>query len=102
MDETGQKRKAARRRTLFGGVLYHSDGRSWECKVTDISKDGVKVVLDVDIQIGEKVDLRINKFDIMRSCEVMWLREGQVGLRFLVSIDPKSENMTELFRFARL
>lgn len=103
MQQGRENRKVGRRRTLFGGVIYGGDGRSWECKVADISEEGVKAKIsdDVELEIGAQVDLKINKFDDLRSCEVMWLRDAQVGLRFLVSIDPQAENMTELFKFVR-
>ena len=98
-----EQRKTGRRRTLFGGVIYGPAAESWNCNVADISEEGVKVKCKAWelIEVGSQVDLKINKYNDMRRCEVMWARDGQVGLRFLVSIDTRDENMSELFKLVR-
>jgi len=87
------KRTHGRRRTIFGGVLYGQDGGSWECAIVDISESGAKIRAATDLKMGEKVDLKINKYNEFRTCEVIWLREGEVGVRFVVGLDPKREGL---------
>lgn len=91
------KRAHGRRRTIFGGVLYGQDGGSWECAIVDISETGAKIRANTELAMGDKVDLKINKFNELRSCEVIWLREREVGVRFLVGLDTRREGMNNLF-----
>lgn len=101
MQEGRENRASGRRRTLFGGTIFGKDGNSWDCSISDISKAGVRAKVKAEFEIGDPVDLRINKFNDMRPCTVMWARDGFIGLQFNVRIDPESENLTELFKFAR-
>ncbi|MEQ8665986.1 MAG: PilZ domain-containing protein [Rhodospirillales bacterium] len=94
-------RTHGRRRTIFGGVLFTQDGGSWECAIVDISETGAKVRSDAGVAIGDKVDLKINKLNDFRTCEVVWLREGAVGLQFLVRLDPKRTDMQGLLGILR-
>lgn len=96
-----ENRAHGRRRTIFGGVAYAQDGGTWECAIVDISESGAKLRVKTDLKIGDKVDLKINKFNELRSCEVIWVREGEVGLRFIMSIDPRRTGMDNLLGIFR-
>lgn len=93
-------RRAGRRRTLFGGVIYDEDRNIWECSISDFSEEGVKVKVrsEVNFEIGDSVDLKINKFEGLRRCKIMWARDGYIGLRFLVKIDKVKDGMSEFFK----
>lgn len=93
-----EHRKDGRRRTLFGGTIYDESGQSFDCSVSDISTSGVKVKTKTEFEIGDAVDLRINKFNDLRPCHVIWKREGAIGLRFEVHIDPYDPDMADLFK----
>lgn len=95
------KRTSVRRRTIFGGVLFLDDGQHWDCSVSDISKSGVKVRTPRPVEKGTLVDLKINKFDELRQCEVIWVGESFIGLRFLVEIDDGDKTMASLFSLGR-
>lgn len=101
MNDQIDNRKFGRRRTIFGGVLFAEDGRSWECSVADISESGVKAKADTDLQQGDFVDLKINKYNDLRRCEVKWLRDREIGLEFVVSIDPARKDLAGLFKLIR-
>ncbi len=92
------KRASLRRRTIFGGVVYTDDGRQWDCSVSDISATGVRVRLPELLDHGTLVDLKINKFNDLRRCEVVWVRDPYLGLKFLVEIPENDKNMTTLFK----
>ena len=98
-DVTNQRNKT-RRRTIFGGVIYEDGGRNSECSVSDISQTGVKVKSSITPEIGVDVDLKINKFDAIHRCTVAWVRDGEVGLQFLVAITEKHDEMAKLFKFS--
>jgi len=102
MTKDEDKRNSLRRRTIFGGVLFDDGGRNWECSVSDISETGVKIrSKTAELKIGDEIELKINKFNDLRRCEVSWIRGADVGLRFLVAISPHDGDMARLFKFAR-
>lgn len=98
MAEGSDNRKSGRRRTLFGGVVYGPDNQAWDCSIFDISELGAKVRVAADLPIGTFVDLKINKLNDIRRCKVMWVREGHLGLEFLVKIDKVKNKMTDFFK----
>lgn len=100
MAEDSNNRRSTRRRTLFGGVVYDEDRKAWECSVSDFSEEGVKVRMPPDsvLEIGDFVDLKINKFNDLRRCKVMWARDGFIGLQFLIKIDRVKDGMTDFFK----
>ncbi len=100
MTDVSNQRSTTRRRTIFGGVIYEDDGRNSECSVSDISQSGVKVKTSIAPEVGAEVDLKINKFNAIHRCTVAWIREGEIGLQFLVAISPKDDEMARLFKFS--
>ncbi len=95
------KRAHGRRRTIFGGTIYAQNGGVWDCSIVDISESGVKLRATTELAMGDKVDLKINKYNELRSCEVIWLREGEVGLQFIMNIDPQRAGMNNLLGILR-
>lgn len=102
MTEDANQRTKTRRRTIFGGVIYEDNGRNSECSVNDISQSGVKVKTSITPEIGVEVDLKINKFNTIHRCSIAWVRNGEIGLQFLVAISPKNDEMARLFKFSDL
>ena len=101
MNQGLEHRKSGRRRTIFGGVMFAEDGRTWDCSVADVSESGVKAKAVTDLKIGDFVDLKINKFNDLRRCEVKWIREREIGLEFTVVIDMTKSDMSPLFKLIR-
>lgn len=93
-------RRTARRRTLFGGVVFDDDRNAWECSVSDLSVEGVRVKMapGANLKLGDFVELKINKFNDLRRCKVMWEREGFIGLQFLVKVDKEKDGLSEFFK----
>jgi len=100
MADGRENRRSGRRKTLFGGVIYDEDRNAWECSVSDLSEEGVriKVVPEANLELGDFVDLKINKFNALRRSKVMWAREGYTGLQFLVKVNRNEEGMSEFFK----
>jgi len=102
MTSNEDKRNSLRRRTIFGGIVFDDGGRNWECSVSDISETGVKVrSKTAKLELGQQIELRINKFNDLRRCEVSWVRGREFGLRFLVAISENDGELANLFKFAR-
>lgn len=91
-------RTNGRRRTLFGGKVFDDKGRSGECLVSDFSASGAKARTTANFEKGTFVYLKINKFNDLRRAEVMWSREGTIGLRFLSAITKPSASMEKVLR----
>jgi hypothetical protein len=100
MNDAANQRTKTRRRTIFGGVIYEDGGQSSECSVSDISQSGVKVKSSLSPELGVEVDLKINKFNSIHRCSVAWVRDGEVGLEFLMALSDKDEEMSRLFKFS--
>ncbi len=98
MADGKESRSSGRRRTLFGGVIYGEGGETWDCSISDISEEGAKVKSSAELELGTFVDLKINKFNDLRRTKVMWIRDGHVGLQFLVKIDKAKDGMSEFFK----
>lgn len=98
MAEGRDQRKSGRRKTLFGGVIFDETRNSWECSVSDISLVGAKIKCAAKLEKGAFVELKINKFNSLRRCKIMWTRPGEIGLEFLVEIDKVKDGMSEFFK----
>ena len=97
MPETDDLRAKGRRKTLFGGVIYDENKDKWDCKISDISESGAMVKSAAPLKAGSFVDLRINKYKDLRRVEVMWAKDGVIGLRFLVELKKSSQEMSRFF-----
>ena len=98
MEPTENLRKSSRRRTLFGGVLFDADDKKWECSVSDISASGAKVKTEANLAVGSFTELKITKFNDLRRAEVMWVRDGVIGIRFVVNISKDQPGVAEFFK----
>ena len=93
-----ENRQNGRRKALFGGVLFNDDGDQWDCSIVDFSETGAKVRSEADLEIGSCVNIKITKFNDLHRAEVMWSRDGNLGLRFVVKIDRYKSGMAEFFK----
>ena len=98
MSDSGNQRQNSRRRTLFSGVIFNSEGAKTECSVSDISETGAKVRGDIVLEVGSHVEIKIIKFNILRRSEVMWDREGYYGLRFTQNLNRNDVTLKGLFK----
>jgi hypothetical protein len=80
-----RKRKHARQAINAVGYLYTNDG--WpigECVVRDISVEGAKFVHKITDELPGELILALSKDGhVRRSCELVWRKDDQVGVRFV-------------------
>ncbi len=97
MADSGNRRVKPRRMTLLGGRLYDAAGKGWDCLIKDLSRSGVKVRTDARFEVGDIIDIKFNKFEDIRGCEVMWAEDGFLGLRFIGEMNTVPDSMEKLF-----
>ena len=79
------KRDTKRRKTLLGGIVYGGIQETWECRIIDLSKTGVKLKVPVPYEVGTKVFLRITNLEGIHLCKTVWATGDFTGLKFLKS-----------------
>ncbi len=78
--------------------MFNDDGDQWDCSIIDISETGARVRSQADLKTGSSVNMKLIKFNDLRRAEVMWSRDGNLGLRFVVKIDKNQKGMAEFFK----
>ena len=97
MTDGSDKRLAPRRKALLGGRIFTDEGRAWDCRIRDISESGAKVRCEGGPEKGLMVDLKVTKFEDIRRAEVMWVRDGEIGLRFINKMETVPKSMQRFF-----
>lgn len=80
--EPGQVKRHPRIRVEHEGVLIDSDGVEVPVKVTDISREGCRLITDGSPMIGERVRLRVGRAGEVPA-QVRWSLGQEAGLRFV-------------------
>ena len=80
--EPGQVKRQPRVRVEHEGVLIDSEGVEIPVKVTDISREGCRLITDGTPMIGEKVRLRVGRAGEVPA-QVRWSLGTEAGLRFV-------------------
>jgi hypothetical protein len=74
-----------RKRVLWHATLQQ-DGRTWACKVVDVSPGGAKIRIDERLTIDSEVILTIDRLGNFPG-EVRWQDADFAGIRFLEDAD---------------
>ena len=79
-----ERRKAARSRTFFGGVIKFKQCKSaMNCAVRNYSPAGAKVTFTETDLIPDKFDLTIAKQDRSYRTRMVWRNINEAGVEFL-------------------
>ena len=77
-------------------VLWHADlhvgGRSWECKVVDVSPGGVKIMINDALAINSRVIIAIERAGTFPG-EVLWQNQEFAGIQFLEEPEVVEERL---------
>jgi hypothetical protein len=52
------------------------------CTISDVSATGARLTIGYIERLPDKFNLALNA-DIMRSCQIVWRRKNQIGIKFL-------------------
>lgn len=83
---------------MFGGVVYDDAGNKWTCSVIEFSTLGARIRSDATLEVGGFADLKINKYNDLRRCTVIWAEDGQIGFKFLVKVDETKKGISDLLK----
>jgi PilZ domain len=91
-----EARAHKRKRVLWGAIL-DQDGRTWECKVADVSPGGAKIRIDERLTIDSTVVLTIEGIGSFPG-EVRWQNEDFAGIRFVEDAGVVEDRLQRIFR----
>ena len=77
-----EKRKAARQRTLKGGVIaFNNRFSTMDCVVRNLTPTGAMLKVGSTVGIPDRFELKLESEDF-RWCRVKWRREATIGIAF--------------------
>ena len=85
MRERGEIKRGPRVSTDLKATLLRSNGEELDVLISDISKDGFKIFSDVQLAIGERVDLRVPKTGDVPA-QIRWALGKEAGGVFLAPL----------------
>ena len=79
-----EKRKAARSRTLLGGVIaFNKRASTMDCQVRNLSTGGAKVTLSNTAAVPDQFDLKIARNERSFRARMIWRAPNEAGVVFL-------------------
>ena len=85
MREPGEIKRGPRVATDLKAVLLRPSGEEIPAIITDISKDGFKLIAEAQLLIGERVDLRVPKAGDVPA-QIRWSLGNKAGGVFLAPL----------------
>ncbi len=84
--QDGDGRMAPRRRVLKSGVAASNDRHlTVNCTVRDISDTGARLRVEGSMTVPDTFELLIPLDGLEASCQVVWRKGGDVGVKFLAA-----------------
>ena len=91
MREPGEIKRGPRVATDLKAMLMRASGDELPVIITDISKDGFRMISDVQLMIGERVELCIPKTGDV-PVQIRWAVGGEAGGVFLSPLPLRGLN----------
>ena len=79
---THGRRLGHRTPTQARARVYDSGGRSVEVAIKDLSSTGARLMVAAETAIPRQFKIRFGEYEAQ--AEVVWRKEGEVGIRFIV------------------
>lgn len=78
------RRKNARLRTFFGGVIaFNKRSSTMDCLVRNFSTDGAKVTFTNTVTVPDEFDLTIQRKETIYRARMVWRHQDEAGVVFL-------------------
>ena len=79
-----ERRKIARKRSFFGGVIaFNRRSSTMDCLVRNLSAEGAKVVFTNTVTVPDEFDLTIRQKERTVRVRMIWRRADEAGVIFL-------------------
>ena len=79
-----ERRKAPRGRVLKSGqIVFNNRFSVMDCTVRNLSTDGALLLVGDIVAVPNSFTLVMEPDKAEKECEVIWRREGKLGVRFL-------------------
>src|SRR5262245_33032622 len=83
-----EKRKAARSRTLLGGVIaFNKRASTMNCQVRNLSAGGAKVTFTNTAVVPDQFDLQVARKERSFRARMVWRAPTEAGVAFLSEYD---------------
>ena len=84
------ERSARRRQLKSGTICFNARHSTLPCTVRDFSDGGAKLLSQNALNVPDTFELNIDLDGIWVSCEVVWRRGAEVGVRFVSPIETQA------------
>lgn len=84
------RRRDARRRVIYGGVLAYNDRFStMDCVVRNFTASGAKIALPANAILPDRLALAVRRKNREYAARIVWRSEREVGLEFVEQTDSR-------------
>jgi hypothetical protein len=83
MDQIKRKRQVRRHRSHSAWIANDASHFRDECRVSDVSVGGARLVIDGKTEIADCFDLYFALTSTKKRCEVVWRRGKVLGIKFV-------------------
>lgn len=97
-----EARAAPRRRALKAGIIaFQGHFITYRCTVREISDTGARIRVDDVLLIPDNFDLLIELDAVEYSCNVVWRRQNDIGIRFTSGPRQKAPKRSQVIAAVR-
>lgn len=89
-------RQSSRRKLKIPVLVFLESGeRLAEAHTIDVSKGGARLKVDLSIDLPEQFLISLSeRGEVQRLCRLVWRAAGEIGVRFVQPVRPRSDVTT--------
>lgn len=99
-DELKERRRFERKKLLWAATV-EVRGQRFEGTIVDLSAGGARIKFDAPVATGDELTLVLKQLDEL-GAKVVWQREGEAGLQFLLAPDEVAARIQQTLPSAAL
>jgi len=93
-EELKERRRFERQKLLWAATV-EVRGQRFEGMIVDLSAGGARIKFDAPVAAGDELTLVLKQLDDL-GARVVWQREGEAGLQFLLAPDEVAERIQQM------